>query len=391
MTDSAVGSGEAVSTIDGGPELVQLLTPEGERVEHPEYAVRRAPGRRRPARAVPRPGAGAPRRRRGHRAAAPGRAGPLGQPARPGGGADRLRPRPARRGLRLPDLPRARRRLVPRRRPAEPARHVPRRQPRRLGPERATNFHLYTIVIGAQTLHATGYAMGIQRDGAVGTGEPDRDAAVIAYFGDGATSAGRRQRGVRLRRRATTPPSCSSARTTSGRSPSPASGRPAIPLYQRAPGLRLPRRPRRRQRRAGRVRRDQGRRWSGPAPARARRSSRRSPTGWARTPPPTTRPATAPPPRSRCGSERDPIARLRGLPGARTALADDGVLRRAARPRATSWRRTCARAVRAMPDPDAAGDLRPRLRRRRTRWSTQERAQFAAYLDVVRRAAEGGH
>ena len=29
-------------------------------------------------------------------------------------------------------------------------------------------FHLYTIVIGSQTLHATGYAMGIQRDGALG-------------------------------------------------------------------------------------------------------------------------------------------------------------------------------------------------------------------------------
>lgn len=52
------------------------------------------------------------------------------------------------------------------------------------------NFHLYTIVIGAQTLHATGYAMGIQRDGDVGTGEEDRDAAVIAYFGDGATAQG---------------------------------------------------------------------------------------------------------------------------------------------------------------------------------------------------------
>ena len=53
-------------------------------------------------------------------------------------------------------------------------------------------FHLYTIVIGAQTLHATGYAMGIQRDGAV-DGDPasqDRGEAVIAYFGDGATSQG---------------------------------------------------------------------------------------------------------------------------------------------------------------------------------------------------------
>jgi 2-oxoisovalerate dehydrogenase E1 component alpha subunit len=44
-------------------------------------------------------------------------------------------------------------------------------------------FHLYTIVIGDQTLHATGYAMGIQRDGA-------DDEAVIVYFGDGATSQG---------------------------------------------------------------------------------------------------------------------------------------------------------------------------------------------------------
>jgi pyruvate dehydrogenase E1 component alpha subunit len=51
---------------------------------------------------------------------------------------------------------------------------------------KAHNFHLYTIVIGAQTLHATGYAMGIQRDGAVG----EDGEAVIVYFGDGATSQG---------------------------------------------------------------------------------------------------------------------------------------------------------------------------------------------------------
>ncbi len=53
---------------------------------------------------------------------------------------------------------------------------------------REHKFHLYTIVIGAQTLHATGYAMGIQRDGAVG-GDPASEA-VIVYFGDGATSQG---------------------------------------------------------------------------------------------------------------------------------------------------------------------------------------------------------
>jgi 2-oxoisovalerate dehydrogenase E1 component alpha subunit len=51
---------------------------------------------------------------------------------------------------------------------------------------KAHNIHLYTIVIGAQALHATGYAMGIQRDGAVGE---DGEAAIV-YFGDGATSQG---------------------------------------------------------------------------------------------------------------------------------------------------------------------------------------------------------
>jgi 2-oxoisovalerate dehydrogenase E1 component alpha subunit len=55
---------------------------------------------------------------------------------------------------------------------------------------REHNFSLYTIVIGAQALHAAGYAMGMQRDGVVGTGDPERDAAVIGYFGDGATSQG---------------------------------------------------------------------------------------------------------------------------------------------------------------------------------------------------------
>src|ERR1700689_769754 len=44
-------------------------------------------------------------------------------------------------------------------------------------------FHLYTIVIGDQTLHATGYAMGIKSDGV-------EDEAAIVYFGDGATSQG---------------------------------------------------------------------------------------------------------------------------------------------------------------------------------------------------------
>ncbi|KAE8762761.1 pyruvate dehydrogenase (acetyl-transferring) E1 component subunit alpha [Georgenia thermotolerans] len=54
----------------------------------------------------------------------------------------------------------------------------------------AHNLQIPTLVIGAHTLHAVGYAMGVQRDGDVGTGDPTRDRAVVAYFGDGATSQG---------------------------------------------------------------------------------------------------------------------------------------------------------------------------------------------------------
>ncbi|MBX3100828.1 MAG: thiamine pyrophosphate-dependent dehydrogenase E1 component subunit alpha [Salinibacterium sp.] len=57
-------------------------------------------------------------------------------------------------------------------------------------PKEHNNFHLYTLVLGSQTLHATGYAMGVQLDGATATGNPDTDEAVIVYFGDGSTSQG---------------------------------------------------------------------------------------------------------------------------------------------------------------------------------------------------------
>ncbi|MQA16397.1 MAG: pyruvate dehydrogenase (acetyl-transferring) E1 component subunit alpha [Pseudonocardiaceae bacterium] len=53
---------------------------------------------------------------------------------------------------------------------------------------RATGLHLYTIVIGNQCLNAAGYAMGQRFEGKVGdsaTGE-----ATICFFGDGATSQG---------------------------------------------------------------------------------------------------------------------------------------------------------------------------------------------------------
>ncbi|WP_115788982.1 pyruvate dehydrogenase (acetyl-transferring) E1 component subunit alpha [Arthrobacter silvisoli] len=54
------------------------------------------------------------------------------------------------------------------------------------------NFHLYTLVLAAQMPHAVGYAMGIQRDQklAEAAGSNDPKAAVLAYFGDGASSEG---------------------------------------------------------------------------------------------------------------------------------------------------------------------------------------------------------
>lgn len=59
---------------------------------------------------------------------------------------------------------------------------------------RENNFHFYTLVLAAQTLHAVGYAMGIQRDQAAARAKAPKavkdTAAVVTYFGDGASSEG---------------------------------------------------------------------------------------------------------------------------------------------------------------------------------------------------------
>ncbi|MDR6868847.1 pyruvate dehydrogenase E1 component alpha subunit [Microbacterium resistens] len=52
------------------------------------------------------------------------------------------------------------------------------------------NTRLYTLVLASQTLHATGLAMGLVFDGKCGTGDPERDEAVMVYYGDGASSQG---------------------------------------------------------------------------------------------------------------------------------------------------------------------------------------------------------
>ncbi len=172
---------------DGGPELVQLLTPEGERVEHPEFSFdlddEAIKGFYRDM---------ALTRRIDVEATALQRHGELGiwaqllgqEAAQIGSG----------RALAPQDFvfPTYREHGVAWCRDLDPLRLLGLFRGVDQGgwDPNANNFGLYTIVIGAQTLHAVGYGMGMQRDGVVGTGDPERDSAVIAYFGDGASSQG---------------------------------------------------------------------------------------------------------------------------------------------------------------------------------------------------------
>ncbi len=161
------------------PELVQLLTPEGERVEHPDYSIDLTPDellglyrdmvltRRFDAEATS-------LQRQGELGLW---ASLLGQEAAQIGSA---------RALRDDDyvFPTYREHGVAWCRGVDPTNLLGMfRGVNHGGWDPSTNnFHLYTIVIGSQTLHATGYAMGVAKDGA--------DSAVVAYFGDGASSQG---------------------------------------------------------------------------------------------------------------------------------------------------------------------------------------------------------
>ncbi|MBO3673691.1 pyruvate dehydrogenase (acetyl-transferring) E1 component subunit alpha [Streptomyces violaceusniger] len=164
---------------EGQTELVQLLTPEGERVEHPEYAIDPTPEELR----------GLYRdmvltRRFDAEATTLQRQGELGlwasllgqEAAQIGSG----------RALHDDDyvFPTYREHGVAWCRGVDPTNLLGMFRGVNHGgwDPNSNNFHLYTIVIGSQTLHATGYAMGVAKDGA--------DAAVLAYFGDGASSQG---------------------------------------------------------------------------------------------------------------------------------------------------------------------------------------------------------
>jgi len=101
------------------------------------------------------------------------------------------------------------------------------------------NFANYTVVIGAQTLHATGYAMGVQRDGLVGTGDPDRDLAVMTYFGDGASSQGDVSEAM-IFAASYHAPVVFFCQNNQFAISAPAERQSRIPLYQRASGFGFP-------------------------------------------------------------------------------------------------------------------------------------------------------
>lgn len=161
------------------PELVQLLTPEGERVEHPEYSLDPTPDE---LRAMYRDMVLT--RRFDGEATTLQRQGELGlwasllgqEAAQIGSG----------RALQDDDyvFPTYREHGVAWCRGVDPVNLLGMFRGVNHGgwDPNSNNFHLYTIVIGSQTLHATGYAMGVAKDGA--------DSAVLAYFGDGASSQG---------------------------------------------------------------------------------------------------------------------------------------------------------------------------------------------------------
>ncbi|MCL2454048.1 MAG: pyruvate dehydrogenase (acetyl-transferring) E1 component subunit alpha [Micrococcales bacterium] len=103
----------------------------------------------------------------------------------------------------------------------------------------AHGFHLYTLVVGSHTLHATGYAMGLARDGLVGTGRPERDAAVVVYFGDGATAQGDVHEAM-VFASVNTAPLVFFCQNNQWAISVPTTRQAVVPIADRAPGLGIP-------------------------------------------------------------------------------------------------------------------------------------------------------
>jgi 2-oxoisovalerate dehydrogenase E1 component alpha subunit len=92
-------------------------------------------------------------------------------------------------------------------------------------------FGLYTLVVGAQTLHAVGYAMAIQRD--------EADEAVLVCFGDGATSQGDVNEAFNFAA-VNKAPVVFFLQNNQWAISEPNAAQTAVPLYQRAAGFGFP-------------------------------------------------------------------------------------------------------------------------------------------------------
>ncbi|RLK60297.1 pyruvate dehydrogenase (acetyl-transferring) E1 component subunit alpha [Actinokineospora cianjurensis] len=175
------------ATSEGGPELVQLLTPEGERVENPEFDRYVADVTAADLRALYRDMVLV--RRADREANALQRQGQLGiwvpllgqEAAQIGAG----------RALRDTDMvfPSYREHGVAWCRGISPKEilGIFRGTDHGSWDSNAKRFHPYTIVIGNQVLNAAGYAMGQRFEGKVGDSDSE---ATMVFFGDGATSQG---------------------------------------------------------------------------------------------------------------------------------------------------------------------------------------------------------
>ena len=270
---------------------------------------------------------------------------------------------------------------MPRRRPAEAARPVPRRRPRQLGPQRQQLRALHDRDRRADPARhrlRDGHAARRRRRHRRPRPRRRRGRPLRRRR----EQPGRRQRGVHLRRVLQRPGRVLLPEQPVGdlRADRAAEPDPALPA---GPRLRLPRRPGRRQRRARDVQRHAGRAAAGPRrPGPDVRGGLHLPDGRAhhdrRPHPLPPRPTT-----SRTGSSRT------RSPGSRSTspqrLRRRRLLRRD-RGRGRRARSPPARGLQGDAGPAAAEHLRPRLRRDHAELEAQ-RDGFAAYLESF----EGAH
>ena len=103
----------------------------------------------------------------------------------------------------------------------------------------ATGVNQYSLVIGTQALHATGYAMGMQLDGMVGNPDSSRNGAVLVFHGDGAISQGDVNEGY-VFAASYNAPVVFLCQNNQWAISEPIARQTRIPLYQRARGFGFP-------------------------------------------------------------------------------------------------------------------------------------------------------